>query len=309
MEKATAAGVGYCRRVALGLITAFAAALCYGSGSVLQAIAARSTRSVSGLDPRLLATLFRSWRYVVGVALDGLGFLLSLVAVRSLPLFVVQSVVASFLAITAVLGALFLSMPLSRSDKIALAVVVAGLVMVGASAAEDSAVEVSGAERWGVLAAAVLLAVVAVPLGRLSGRAGAASLGAVAGLAFGATSVAARMLPDFSLSEPGRAAGDLLRSPPTYALAVAGAVALLAYSIALQRASVTQATAPLVVGETIAPALVGLLLLGDAPRPGAGWLAVTGFVLSVAGAVSLARHGEIRADEDADRLGGTVAPR
>ena len=79
-----------------------------------------------------------------------------------------------------------------------------------------------------------------------------------------------------------------------YALAIAGVVALLTYPIALQRASVTQATAPLVVGETVAPAIVGLLLLGDEPRPGWGWVAVVGFVLSVA----LARHGEVPVEPD-----------
>ena len=59
---------------------------------------------------------------------------------RTLPLFVVQSVVASFLAVTAVLGAIFLKMPLTRRDRIGLGVVVLGLVLVGASAAEDRAV-------------------------------------------------------------------------------------------------------------------------------------------------------------------------
>ena len=72
---------------------------------------------MEGLDPRLLGRLLRSWKYVVGVGLDGLGFLLSLAAVRTLPLFVVQSVVASFLAVTAVLGAIFLKMPLTRRDR------------------------------------------------------------------------------------------------------------------------------------------------------------------------------------------------
>ena len=123
------------------LLTAFAAALCYGVGSVLQAVAARSTESVEGLDPRILVRLVRSWRYLVGVGLDGLGFVLSLVAVRALPLFVVQAVVASFLAVTAVLGALFLGMPLTRrgpgrarrGDGL-------GLVLVAASAAEDRTV-------------------------------------------------------------------------------------------------------------------------------------------------------------------------
>jgi uncharacterized membrane protein len=85
----------------------------------------------------------------------------------------------------------------------------------------------------------------------------------------------------------------VLTDPATYGLLVAAAVALMTYSTALQRGSVTVATAPLVVAETVAPALVGLLLLGDQPRPGWGTVAVVGFVLAVAGALSLARHGEL----------------
>jgi hypothetical protein len=48
------------------------------------------------------------------------------------------------------------------------------------------------------------------------------------------------------------------------------------------------------------PAAVGIFLLGDVPRPGWGWVAVVGFALAVAGALSLSRHGEMHAvDNDA----------
>ncbi len=217
---------------------------------------------------------------------------------RSLPLFVVQSIIASFLAVTAVLGAVVLHMPLSRRDWIGLGVVISGLVLVGLSAAEDGAVSTTRAEQWGVLGATVLLGVAAVPLGRLTGVAGAAALGTVAGLAFGATSVAARMLPgSIALDRVLDDLGTIATSPATYALAVAAVVAMLTYSTALQRGTVTQATAPLVVGETVAPALVGILMLDDRPRPGWEWAAVLGFVLAVGGAVSLARHGEVSVEE------------
>ena len=66
----------------------------------------------------------------------------------------------------------------------------------------------------------------------------------------------------------------------------------------------TVATAPLVVGETIAPALVGITLLGDRPREGWAWAAVLGFALAVGGAVGMARHGEIEdvvTDQEPDR--------
>ncbi|MEU4287334.1 hypothetical protein AB0E63_03860 [Kribbella sp. NPDC026596] len=277
-----------------GLLGAFGAAVCYGVGSILQAVAARRTQSVEGLDPRLLIRLFGSWRYLLGIGFDGFAFLLSIAALRSLPLFVVQSIVASFLAVTAVLGAIFLHMPLRRSDWIALLLVIAGLVLVGLSAAEDRSVTVSEAERWGVLVAAVALGVLAVPLGRIDGARGAAALGALAGLAYGAVAVAARVLPgsvrlDTLLSD----LGTLLTDPSIYALILAGGVALLAYSTALQRGSVTQATAPLVIGETVAPALVGVLMLGDRPRPGWGYVAALGFVLAVVGALRLSRHGDL----------------
>jgi hypothetical protein len=279
-----------------GLLASLGTALCYGVSSVLQAQASRAAAPVEGLDVRLLARLFGSWRYVLGVCLDLLGFLLGLAAVRSLPLFVVQSVVAGFLAVTAVLGALFLAMPLTRGDRLGLGVVVGGLVLLGISAAPDASDPVSDAVPWGVLVAACVLGLVAVPAARVAGARGAAVLGSLAGLEFGATAVAARILPgDLSLDHLGAEVGPLLRSPATYALVVAGVVAMLAYSIALQRGTVTQATAPLVVGETVAPALVGILLLGDRPRSGWEWVAVLGFVLAVGGAVALARHGEVQA--------------
>jgi hypothetical protein len=281
-----------------GLLAAVGTALCYGVSSVLQAQASREAAPVDGLDVRLLARLFGSWRYVVGIALDLIGFVLGLAAVRSLPLFVVQSVVASFLAVTAVFGAMFLAMPLSRADRVGLVVVVSGLALLGSSAAEDASDPVSDAVPWGVLVVVVLLGLLAVPVARIAGARGASALGALAGLEFGATAVAARILPgDLSLDHLGSELGTLLANPATYALVLAGVLAMLAYSIALQRGSVTQATAPLVVGETVAPALVGILLLGDRPRAGWEWVAVLGFLLAVGGALSLARHGEVRTAE------------
>ncbi len=276
----------------IGLLGAFAAAVCYGVASVLQALAARQTERSAGLDPRLMLRLVRSWRYLLGVSLDGLAFLFSLVALRSLPLFAVQAIVASFLAITAVLGAIFLGMRFSGLDRVGVAVVVVGLILVGASAADERAGGVAPPAHWGLLVAAVVLAGLAFPLARLQGPAGAAGLGALAGLAFGATSVAARMI-QAPLTVHG-----VLTDPASYGLVVAAAVAQLTYSTALQRGSVTQATAPLVIMETVAPALVGLAALGDHPRPGWGWAAVGGFVLAVAGAIVLSGHGDLAEEDD-----------
>jgi hypothetical protein len=79
-----------------------------------------------------------------------------------------------------------------------------------------------------------------------------------------------------------------------YLLVAGGLLGFLLYTTALQRGSVTTATAAMVLGETAAPAGVGLMVLRDSARPGFASVAVFGFVLAVAGALSLARFGELQ---------------
>ena len=278
----------------VGLACATGTSLCYGIGSVLQAVAAAEADSVPRLDPLLLLRLVRAWRYVLGLALDGVGFVLSLVALRSLPLYAVQAIVASFLAVTAVVGALFLGVRLRRIEWAALAVVVLGLVLVGFSAASQSARASGTWVSWLLLATALALALVSIPSGRVSGARGAALLGSVAGLAFGIVAVGARALSSSAvhgtLVPPVHV---LVSSPASYAVLVSAPLALVTYATALQRGSVVQATAPLVVGETVLPALVGLAFLGDHARPGWETAALAGFVLAVLGALLLSRFGEV----------------
>ena len=81
----------------LSLIGALLAAICYGTASVFQARGSRAAPTATGLDPRLMTRLLRSWPFLFGLGLDGLGFLFELAALRILPLFLVQSCVAASL--------------------------------------------------------------------------------------------------------------------------------------------------------------------------------------------------------------------
>ena len=183
-----------------------------------------------------------------------------------------------------------------RIEWVALALVVLGLVLVSLSAAPQSAHASGTGVAWLILATAVALALVSIPLGRVTGAHGVWLLGSVAGLAFGIVAVAARALSSApvhgALVPPVHV---LVASPASYAVLVSAPLALMTYATALQRGSVVQATAPLVVGETVLPALVGLVLLDDHARPGWGTAAVAGFTLSVAGALFLSRFGEAAA--------------
>ena len=78
------------------------------------------------------------------------------------------------------------------------------------------------------------------------------TLGAVAGLGFGLTALAARSLTNL-------APAHLVRDPALYAAVGGGVVAFLFFATGLQRGSVTAVSAAVVVGETAIPAVVGIL--------------------------------------------------
>jgi hypothetical protein len=126
-------------------------------------------------------------------------------------------------------------------------------------------------------------------------------LGATAGLGYAVLAVAARILPGFSPQQ-------LVRNPATYTLAAAGIVSFLLYASALEGGSVTVATAAVVLAETVPPAIVGVMFLGDTTRRGLTGLAVSGFVLAVASAVALARFGEA-GEQDRPESSGDTDPR
>jgi hypothetical protein len=64
------------------------------------------------------------------------------------------------------------------------------------------------------------------------------------------------------------------------------------FTVALQRDAVILVTAITLVFEVVLPSLVGIVLFGDAIRPGDMPLAIAGFVLAIGGAASLSRFAE-----------------
>ncbi|GGU82928.1 hypothetical protein GCM10010211_56100 [Streptomyces albospinus] len=279
----------------LGMICALASAVCFGTASVFQAVAARDTSpgTGSGVDARLLLRVLTQWRYLLGLTLDGLGFLLELVALRSLPIYTVGAALAATLAVTAVVAAPLLGTRLARAEWLAVAVVCGGLALLALSSGAEGHLRGTSGLRIGVLVFAVAVLASGALAGRLPDRARAAALGLGAGFGFGVVEVAVRLIDGF-------APLDLLTNPATYALVVGGGAAFLLLTTAFQRGSVTAATAGMVIGETLGPALVGVAWLGDRTRAGLAPLAVAGFALAVAGALALARFGEAPAAEETE---------
>jgi len=281
------------------LVAAVIAALCYGVASVMQAVAVREASNrpqdgagaapgvtaQPGVDPGLLPRMLHQWRFVASVVIDTLGFLAQLIALQRLPLFAVQAMVAANLAVIAVLGTLVIGIALSWREWLAVTGVVAGVGLLGSSAGAEGATQAGAVFKIALIVATAVLAVCGLAAARLRDPARTLLLGVIAGFGYGVLGVAARVLTGF-----GPVA--LLRDPAAYAVVAAGIISFVFYASALEGGSVTVATAAVVLAETLPPAVVGVLFLGDKTRPGLEPAAVIGFVLAVASAVMLARFGE-----------------
>ncbi|MEU6664464.1 hypothetical protein [Streptomyces sp. NPDC046727] len=275
------------------MVCALGAAVCFGTATVLQAVAARAAGAEEGGggDAALLLRALRQWRYLAGLALDGLGFLLQIAALRSVPIYAVGAALAASLAVTAVVAARLLGVRLNGLEWTAVGVVCAGLAMLGLASGTEG--ERSGPDwlPYAMVAVAVGVLLLGGAGGRLSGRSRALLLGLGAGFGFGVVEVSVRLVDSLRPA-------DLLANPAAYALLLGGGAAFLLLTSALQRGSVTTATAGIVIGETIGPAAVGVVWLGDRTREGLAWLAALGFAVAVAGALALARFGEAPAAEE-----------
>ncbi|MFJ8045688.1 hypothetical protein ACIRBX_34785 [Kitasatospora sp. NPDC096147] len=282
----------------LGLTTALAATVCFGFASVLQARGARAVPRESALRAGLPARLARNGPFVLGTALDVAGFGLSIVALRTLPLFLVQALTNASLAVTAAAAVRYLGVRLRPRDLAGITAVVGGLILLAAASGATGRDRAGPPFHFALLLTTLLMLLLTALLARWEGDGVAVGLGLLAGVGFGVTSLAVRVLD---------ASGPLtvFTDPAAYALALGGLGGYLAYALALQRGSVTAATAASGLSETVGPGAVGVLALGDHARPGLGWLAAAGFALAVGGVSALARFGEVGPD---DPSAAPVAP-
>jgi drug/metabolite transporter (DMT)-like permease len=236
------------------------------------------------------AVWLQPW-FLAGLVADVLAWVLTVVALRFLPVFAVQAILAGAIALTTLADNGWSAWNLVRRERIGVVAVLAGLVLVAGSAAPDRP------ENLPEVATPILLIsfgliVVAAPFVWRAGR--PMLLALLAGLGFGGTALAVRALHPGPVS--WGSLGDLLRDPLVYAVVVMGVLGVLAFAAALRDGAVGTATAVLSVTEVVVPGVVGLVLLGDRIRPGFGIPAAIGVVLALGGVVMLTRS-----DPDTER--------
>jgi drug/metabolite transporter (DMT)-like permease len=275
--------------VLIGFLLALGCSLCYGTATVLQAAGTRSVEagSGSGVDTVLLLRAARQWRYLVGIGLDVVGFVLQVAALRLVPIYVVAAALAASIAVTGVVAAWVLSARLSPVEWCAVGVVCASLVALAVAAGPGHFRHAPAGLGWALLGVVAAVLIAGFAAGRLPDRARALALGLGAGTGFGVVEVGVRLI---DVIDP--TTRSFYANPALYAAAAGGAAGFLLLTSALHRGSVTTAVAGMVVGETLAPAFVGVAWLGDTARDGLGGLVIAGFAVAVAATLVLARFGE-----------------
>ena len=261
----------------LGLVAALVAAAANAGAAMLEAMATRRATHAAGVVTSPL--------YLGGLLLDILGWVLTVLALRYMPIVAVQAIVSGQVAITVVASHWVFDTPLRRVDLLAAAANVVGLGLLVGSAQTEELPHAGVGATVALLVVLVVLAAVGTVAALRSRR--SVFIAFLAGLAFGGTAVAVRLV---DLDGPvGEVAQTVIRDPVAWALLGYAGLGLGLYTVALARGAVGPVVAVLAVTETLAPGLLGLVLLGDGIRSGWAVPFVVGLVLALGGVVVLAR--------------------
>jgi drug/metabolite transporter (DMT)-like permease len=249
-----------------------------GVAAVAQGLAARRASGA--------AVVVHPW-YLAGSAMDVCGWVLSLLAMRHLPLLVVQTVLALSLAITVLLARPVLGVRISRG---AAAAVVGLSISVTVVALAGHQGRPHPPPTWFPLAMWVVLGFLAAGCLLVVRLPGVTAKAVLAGSGYAGAAIGARAIHVGDWQE-------LISNPVSWALvgyAVLGAV-MLARALQGSRDAVASASAWLWVIEVVVPGGVGLLLLGDRVR--AGWSLPAGVAVATAVASALLLSRQTGVDE------------
>lgn len=258
------------------------AAVATGSGSILESIGVHRAGAYGG-TARALARLRRQWIYFAGLGVDVLGFVFAVAALQWLPLYLVQTVLAFSVGVTAALSA-FMGTRLAMAGWFALAVGAGGLVLLGFAADPGPARPLDVGWRWALVALAVPVLLIAWYAKRRDRGWTAAVVAFASGVGFTIVAVAARTLelPD--------SVWLMLVEPSVWAIVVNALAATVVFAMALQLGRPTGVTAIMYTTKTALASLIGLVYLDDQVRAGFAVAAVVGFACAAGGAIAAAHY-------------------
>jgi drug/metabolite transporter (DMT)-like permease len=271
------------------VLLSMASAAAYGLAAVLQHRAAVRAAPELSMRAGLLTQLARRPLWLVGNALDGVGYLFQFLALRRGSLALVEPLLVLSLVFALPVGAYLDHRRASSSELASTGVVVAGLALFLGVARPGLGHPDASAAAWAILTAAVVVACAAGVTGARHGspRRAAALLGIGSGLAFGY--VAALTERTGHLLDAGIV--HTLASWEPYAMVVGAVAALLLTQSAFNAGELRLSLPTLTVAQPLVAVAIGLGVFGEHVHVGgfAPVLEGLGLALVVVGVFALGR--------------------
>lgn len=280
-------------RIAPGLISivvlSVLSAAAYGEGAVLQHHEASAEPPELSQRAGLVVRLARRPLWLLGSALDGLGYLFQFLALRRGSLALVEPLLVLSLVFALPVAARLEHRRITAPEIVAAAVTVIGLGLFLEAARPALGHPTATWQAWVLLSAIIAAVCLAMALGAHFGspRRAAVLYAAASGIAFGY--VAAVTERTGHLLDSG--ALHTLATWPPYALVVAGVVALALTQSGFQAGLLRLSLPTLTIAQPLVALAIGIGFFGERVnhRGGATVIEVLGLAMMTLGVYSLAR--------------------
>jgi drug/metabolite transporter (DMT)-like permease len=272
----------------VAVLLSVAGAECYAASSILQQQAARAQPAELSMRPGLLLRLLRSGRWLLGIALDVVGFILQFLALRRASLALVMPIFVVGLVMSIIGSALADRRRPQRAEWVWSITVVAGLVLFIGAAQPGPGFPRATAVEWSLLGMATIVVTGGcVALAQGTPRRRALLLGVATGIVFGVTGAITERTGHLL---NGGALHALTAWPP-YALAAISILGLLLNQSAYQAGDLRWSLPIITVLEPVTAIVIGQVLFGEhiASTPAAIFGEVVGLAAVTAGVFGLAR--------------------
>ena len=257
----------------LAYLAALGAAAFFAIATALQHLAAATGASISGTAQsagRALGGLFSRPLWLVGLAADAVGFALHAFALTAGRLVIVQPLLVTSLLFALPMASRLQGRPIGRAELRWAAVTVAslgGFLALARPSGGGSTPEL-GPSAVSALAALALVLVILVA-GRGTAARHAASLGAITGLAYGATAALIKAVGNSFGSD----VSAVFTRWPLYVLLVIGPAGFVINQIAFQAGPLSASLPAISAVDPLASIVLGILLYDERLHGGA-WSAI-----------------------------------
>ena len=268
---------------------AIVAALMFSLGTVLQQKVATEVPDDEAMKAGLLVQLAKRPIWVLGIAVDGLGFLCQAAALHFGKLVVVQPLLATSVVFALPLGRWITKRKITRNDLIGAGAVTGGLIMFLLLADPQGGVKDASTMGWiisGSVAAVVCIGLVFASRGRLPSPK-AALLGMAAGILFGFSAGLTMTVTD----DLDQGLVALLTDWHLYALVAVGWISMTLSQASLQTGALAPAISTQMSLDPLASVLLGVLIFQEQIHDTfiEGAIALIGLAVMILGLVILAR--------------------